>query len=206
MSLVFYTNPMSRGRIVRWMLEEIGHPYETKIISYGPEMKSPAYLALNPMGKVPTLTHGDAVITETAAIIAYLADAFPESGLAPEPGTPARGAYYRWLFFGAGPYEAAVTNNQLKVELPPERAGFVGYGSYAKVLDVLEAALSASPYLLGDSFSAADVYIGAQIGFGLRFGSIESRPAFHAYYERLSVRPAALRAAAIDDALLAPKG
>jgi len=205
MSLVLYTNPMSRGRIARWMLEETGQPFETKILGYGPEMKTPEFLALNPMGKVPVLVHEGVVVTETAAIVAYLADAFPQTNLAPEPGSPLRGAYYRWLFFGAGPFEAAVTNNYLKVEIPPEKQGFVGYGSFTAVLDTLEAAVATGPYLLGDSFSAADVYIGAQIGFGLRFGSIEPRPAFHTYYERLSSRPAALRAAAIDDALLAPK-
>src|SRR5271165_6095604 len=129
MTLTLYTNPMSRGRMVRWMLEEIGQPYETKVIAYGPEMKSPEYLAINPMGKVPALTHDRTVITETAAIIAYLADTFPEAGLAPTPGTRERGPYYRWLFFGAGPFEAAVMNSTLKVEIPPERKGSVGYGS-----------------------------------------------------------------------------
>jgi glutathione S-transferase len=187
------------------MLEELGQSFETKLLSFGPEMKTPAYLALNPMGKVPTLVHDGVVITETAAIIAYLADAFPEAGLAPELSSPARGAYYRWLFFGAGPFEAAATNNYLKVEVQPKQESFVGYGSFKLVLDTLESALSQGPYLLGDQFSAADVYIAAQIGLGLRFGSIEPRPAFHAYYQRLSARPAALRAAAIDDALLAQK-
>src|ERR1044072_7174138 len=105
--LVFYTNPMSRGRIIRWLLEEVGQPYRTELIDYGTTGKSPEYLAINPMGKVPTIVHGDTVITECGAICAYLADAFPEAGLAPQPGSKLRGPYYRWLFFGAGPIGAA---------------------------------------------------------------------------------------------------
>ena len=125
--LTFYTNPMSRGRIARWMLEEVGQPYRTVILGYGPPMQAPDYLRLNPMGKVPTLVHGETVVTECAAICAYLADAFPAAGLAPEPAR--RGAYYRWLFFAAGPVEAAITNQALGVEVPEERRGMVGYGS-----------------------------------------------------------------------------
>src|SRR5882757_3467076 len=128
--LVFYTNPMSRGRIARWMLEEIGAPYRTEILDYGTTMKAPAYLAINPMGKVPAIKHGDTVVTESAAICAYLADAFPDAGLAPPAGSRLRGTYYRWLFFAAGPVEAAVTNKALKVEVSDEQRAFVGYGSF----------------------------------------------------------------------------
>jgi glutathione S-transferase len=205
MELVFYTNPMSRGRMVRWMLEETGQPYKTEIIAYGPPMKGPEYRAINPMGKVPALRHGSAVITETAAIIAYLADAFPDTNLAPPPANPRRGPYYRWLFFTAGPFEAAVLNHALGVTVPPERTGMVGYGSFETVMDVLDQTLSQSPYILGDTFSAADIYLGSQIGFGLRFGSIEKRPSFEAYWNRLAARPAAVRAAAMDDALMPAK-
>jgi glutathione S-transferase len=205
MALIFYTNPMSRGRMVRWMLEEVGQPYETKLIPYGPEMKSPAYLAINPMGKIPVLVHDHTVITETAAIIAYLADAFPEADLAPTPGTRERGPYYRWLFFGAGPFEAAVMDRALGVQIPPERKGSVGYGSLEEVLATLEAALHPGPYLLGDTFSAADIYLGSQIGHCLRFGAIEPRPAFVSYVQHLLARPAAQRAAAMDDALMPQK-
>jgi glutathione S-transferase len=106
--LIFYTHPMSRGRIVRWMLEEIGHPYRTELLDFGTTMKAPEYLSLNPMGKVPAIRHGDTVVTECAAICAYLADAFPQAGLAPRPGDRLRGTYYRWMFFAAGPVEAAV--------------------------------------------------------------------------------------------------
>ena len=199
--LVFYTNPMSRGRIARWMLEEVGQPYRTELLDYA-DLKAPAYLAVNPMGKVPAVRHGDMVITECAAICAYLADAFPEAGLVPPPGF-ARGAYFRWLFYAAGPVEAAVTNRTLNVEVPAGREKMVGYGSFADVMDVLENAVSGREYLAGDAFSAADVYLGSQIGFGLRFGSMEKRPAFETYFARLASRPAYIRASEIDDALIA---
>jgi glutathione S-transferase len=201
--LVFYTSPMSRGRIVRWMLEEVGAPYRTEYVGFGPAMKSPDYLAINPMGKVPALTHGDAVVTECAAICAYLADAFPQAGLAPATTDRRRAAYLRWLFFAAGPMEAATTNAALTVEVPPARQAMVGYGSMAVVMDTLEALLSTSPFVAGDQFSAADVYLGSQIGFGLMFKSIENRPAFESYYGRIRQRPAAIRAAEIDDAAIA---
>lgn len=199
--LVFYTHPMSRGRTVRWMLEEVGRPYRTELREFGSTMKAAEYLAINPMGKVPTLRHGTVIVTETAAICAYLADAFPEARLAPPPGDPRRGPYYRWLFFGAGPLEAAWTNQALGFITPPDRARMAGYGSLDAVLHTLEGALQQTGYLAGDSFTAADLYIGAQLGFGLRFGMIEARPAFVAYADRLAARPAAVRAREVDDAL-----
>jgi glutathione S-transferase len=199
--IVFYTNPRSRGRIVRWMLEEVGHPYRTEIVDYA-TMKAPPYLAINPMGKVPALRHGAMVITETAAICAYLADAFPDAGLAPAPGSKLRGAYYRWMFYGAGPFEAAVLNKALGVDVPQGREAMVGYGSFAAVMDTVEQLTSGEAYLLGAEFSALDVYLGSQIGFGLQFNSIEKRPAFERYWERVAQRPARLRAVEIDDALI----
>lgn len=200
--LVFYTNPMSRGRIVRWMLEEVGQPYRTELLDYGTTMKAPEYLALNPMGKVPAIRHGDAVVTEAGAICAYLADAFPEAGLAPPLGNKARAPYFRWMFYAAGPFEAAVTNKSLNVEVPPERKGMVGYGSFDDVMNTLEYAVTQSEFIAGDRFTAADVYFGSSIGWGLMFGSIEKRPAFQAYFGRLASRPAAVRAREIDDALV----
>ncbi len=202
--LVFYTNPMSRGRIARWMLEEVGQPYRAEILTYGGTMKSPDYLAINPMGKVPALVHGSTVVTEAAAICAYLADAFPEAGLAPPPGDRARGPYYRWLFFAAGPLEAANADRMLGVQVSTEQRRMVGYGSFDEVVDALEGAVGHGPYLLGEHFSAADVYVGAQIGFGMQFGSIPHRPAFEAYAARVLARPAWLRATALDEALMAP--
>jgi glutathione S-transferase len=200
--LVFYTNPMSRGRIVRWMLEEVGQPYRTELMDFA-LLKSPEYLAINPMGKVPAVRHGETIVTECAAICAYLADAFPRAGLAPGLGAPERGTYYRWLFFAAGPVEAATTDKSLGFDVPPGREMMAGYGNYETVIDVLEQVVSQSDYVAGDRFTAADVYVGSQIGFGLRFGSMEKRPAFERYYARISSRPAAVRAAEIDDALIA---
>ncbi len=199
--LVFYTHPMSRGRIVRWMLEEVGQPYRTELLDYGTTMKAPAYLAINPMGKVPAIRHGEAVVTEGAAICAYLADAFPQAGLAPPPGDRRRAPYYRWLFFSAGPVEQAVTNKALGFVMPEGRERMAGYGTLADAINALEGAVSQGPYVTGDSFTAADVYVGSQIGWGLQFGTIEKRPAFAQYWERISKRPAALRAKEIDDAL-----
>jgi len=202
--LILYTNPMSRGRIARWMLEEVGQPYRTEIVDYASAMKSPAYLAVNPMGKVPALRHGDTVVTETAAICAYLADAFPASHLAPPLGDRLRGPYYRWLFFAAGPVEAAASNKAIGVVVPPERERMMGYGNFALVLKTLEDALANSDYLVGDSFTAADLYVGSHLGFGMMFGTIEKRPAFERYWQRVSSRPACLRAKELDDAA-APK-
>lgn len=199
--LILYSNPMSRGRIARWMLEEIGQPYRFEAMDFA-TLKDPSYLAINPMGKVPALRHGDAIVTETAAICAYLADAFPEAGLRPPPGTPADADYLRWLFFAAGPVEAAVTARALNLLAPPEKSRMAGYGSFEAVMDALELAVRDKTYVAGDRFSAADVYVGSQIGFGLAFKSIEPRPAFIAYWEGLSSRPAQIRAAALDDALL----
>jgi glutathione S-transferase len=202
--IVFYTNPMSRGRIVRWMLEEVGQPYRTEIIEYA-NAKAPEYLAINPMGKVPALTHNGVVVTECAAICAYLADAFPGAGLAPPPGSIDRAPYYRWLFFAAGPIEAASTNRSLGMVVPAGREVMIGYGSYETVLNVVEQAVSASDYLAGGTFSAADVYLGSQLSFGLQFGSLEKRPAFVAYVDRLTARPAYQRASDLDNAAMAPR-
>jgi glutathione S-transferase len=166
-------------------------------------MKAPEYLAINPMGKVPAIRHGDTVVTEAAAICAYLADAFPETGLAPPAGDRLRGPYYRWLFFAAGPLEAALSNKSMGFVVPAEREGMVGYGRLANVLNVLDGAVSRSDYLVGDSFTAADLYVGAHIGFGLQFGTLEKRPAFERYWQRLAQRPAARRATEIDTALAA---
>ena len=201
--LVFYTHPMSRGRIARWMLEEVGQPYRTEILDYATSMKAPAFRAVNPMGKVPAIRHRDTVVTETAAICAYLADAFPEAGLAPPPGDPSRGPYYRWMFFAAGPVESAVLNQALGVTVPTERRGMVGYGSMAAVTDALEGAVADRDYLVGEAFTAADLYVASHLGFGMQFGMIEKRPAFEAYAGRHAARPAAVRAREIDDALLA---
>ena len=199
--LTLFTNPQSRGRIVRWMLEEVGAPYRTEVIEYGEAMKSAAYLSVNPMGKVPAIRHRGAVVTESAAICAYLADAFPEANLAPPAGE--RGAYYRWLFFAAGPVEAATTNRHLGFEPPADKSAMLGYGTYEAVIDTLEQAVAAGPHLCGERFSAADVYVGSQVGWGMMMGTLEKRPAFADYWARVGDRDAYRRADALDGALAA---
>jgi glutathione S-transferase len=166
-------------------------------------MKSSEYLSFNPMGKVPTIIHGGTVVTEAAAICAYLAGAFPEAGLAPAHGDRRRGPYYRWMFFAAGPVEAALSNRAFGFEVPAERERMMGYGNVADVVNALEYAVTQSDYIAGDRFSAADVYVGSQIGWGMMFGTLEKRPAFEAYWQRISSRPAAIRAREIDDGLAA---
>ncbi|MET0273285.1 MAG: glutathione S-transferase family protein [Phenylobacterium sp.] len=201
--LVFYTHPMSRGRIIRWLMEEVGQPYDTVILDFATTMKAPDYLAINPMGKVPAVRHGDVVVTEAGAICAYLADAFPQAGLAPAHGSPERAPYYRWLFFAAGPVEQAVSAKSMGWEVPNEGRAMVGFGGMDDVLNALEGALKGREYLAGDSFTAADLYVASHLGWGMQFGTLERRPVFEAYVERCTARPAAVRAAEIDDGLIA---
>jgi glutathione S-transferase len=187
-TIVFYTNPMSRGRIVHWMLEEVGAPYRIELLSFDKnEHKTPAYLAINPMGKVPTIVHRGVVVTEAAAICAYLADAFPKAGLAPALDDPARGTYLRWLFFGAGCIEPAIIDRMF--ERPaPSRPMALGYGSYDATLNGLEAAISPGPFVLGERFSAVDVYLASQIGWGMQTKALEPRAAFQRYSARCTDR------------------
>jgi len=199
--LIFYTNPMSRGQIVRWMLEEVGAPYETRLLDYGTTMKGADYLAINPMGKVPAIVHAGRTVTECAAICAYLADAFPDAGLAPAPVD--RADYYRWLFFAAGPLEQAITAKQFGFEPDADQQRMAGFGSLASVLDALEGAVAGKAFVAGHRFSAADVYVGSQIDWGLQFGTIPSRPAFEAYVAPLRERTGYKRAKEIDNALIA---
>jgi glutathione S-transferase len=184
------------------MLEEIGEPYETVVLDYATTMKGPDYLAINPMGKVPAIRHGDTVVTEGAAICAYLADMFPDRGLAPPPESQLRGPYYRWLFFAAGPLEAAVTAKALGLLAPADKSAMAGYGTFEDTIGALETAVKPGPYICGDQFTAADLYVGSHIGWGMQFGTIEKRPAFENYVARIQARPAAARAAEIDDALM----
>jgi glutathione S-transferase len=200
--LTFYTNPMSRGQIARWMLEEVGAEYEQVLLDYGGTMKGPDYLAINPMGKVPAIIHHGRVVTEGAAICAYLADVFPAAGLAPQ-GDDERASYYRWLFFGAGPVESAVTNRSLGWEPDAKQQGMAGYGSYDRVVDVLDAQIGGRAFACGERFTAADVYFGSQIIWGTQFGTLPKRDSLVAYAGRLTARPAYQKAKAIDDALIA---
>jgi glutathione S-transferase len=195
--IVFYHNPQSRSQMAHWMLEEAGAPYRIVPIDFAKgENRTPDFLAINPMGKLPTIVHRGTVVTETAAIIAYVADAFPAAGLAPPPGDPLRGAYYRWLFFGAGCFEPALLDKMMN-RPPVERKAAVGWGSYEEVVATLKEALARSPYLLGDMFSAADIYIGSELRFAMMFGApgLKGEKAIEDYVARLSARPAARRVA-----------
>jgi glutathione S-transferase len=187
--LVLYTNPMSRGRIAHYMLEEIGKPYRIERIDFAKrEHKTPEFLKLNPMGKVPTLVHRGVVITEAGAICTYLADAFPEAGLAPDRKDPARGTYLRWMFFSGICLEPALVDRMFSRPVPD--ASGIAYGTYADTLDALEQAVSPGPFILGDRFSAADVYLGSEIGWGFMTKALEPRQAFREYHERIKERPA----------------
>jgi glutathione S-transferase len=188
--ITFYTNPQSRGRIVHWLLEELGVPYDMNILDFEKgDHKNPEYLKINPMGKVPAVVHRGVVVTEAAAICTYLADAYPEAGLAPALNDPQRGTYLRWLFFGAGCIEPAIVD-KLFARPPVERKGAVGYGSYDDTLNALETALTPGPFILGERFSAADVYVGAQVQWGLMVKGLDPRPKFQQYAERIAQRPA----------------
>jgi glutathione S-transferase len=198
--LIFYTNPQSRGRIVRWMLEEVGQPYETEIIAYD-QMKSERYLAIHPLGKVPAINHKDHVVTECAAICAYLADVFPQADLGPRDDEKAD--YYRWLFYAAGPLEAAISNHAMGWQVPAERERMFGYGNFERAIATVDELLSLRNYVCGDRFTAADVYLGSQIMFPMQFGMLGERNSFLRYRDRLQAREAYKRANAIDDELVA---
>lgn len=199
--LIFYTHPMSRGRIIRWMLEETGAPYEQVLLDYEGSMKAPDYLAINPMGKVPAIVHKGRVVTECAAICAYLADAFPEADLAPATGD--RADYYRWLFFTAGPVEAAFSNKAVGWEPAPDREKMFGYGNFDRAIDTLAGAVEGRKFIAGERFSAADVFVGSMIDFMLQFGLMPPRQTFDDYVGPLRERSAYTRAAKIDNDLVA---
>lgn len=199
--LKFYTNPMSRGQTVRWMLEEVGQPYETEILDYASTMKAEPYLSVNPMGKVPAIVHKGKVVTEVAAICCYLADAFPEAGLAPPLDD--RADYYRWIFFTAGPVEAAFSNKAVGWEPAPDKQAMFGYGNYDIAINTLEKALSGRQYVAGDRFTAADLFVGAYVNFMLQFNLLEPRPVFTDYAARMTDRDAFRRARDIDGKLIA---
>jgi glutathione S-transferase len=195
--VIFYHNPQSRATTVHWMLEETGAPYETRFISLkNSEQRDPAFLAVNPMGKVPAIEHNRVAITETAAICCYLADEFPEHHLAPAIGDPQRGPYLRWLFFTPSCLEPACVDHALKREPGPRST--VGYGDYDTVMQVTARALDHGPYLLGDRFTAADVVLGSMLRWTMKFGITPQLPEFVSYVERLDARPAYQRAQAKD--------
>lgn len=200
-AITFYTNPQSRGRTIRWMLEEIGQPYDSQILEFRGSMKAEPYIALNPMGKVPAIVHNGKVVTEVAAICCYLADAFPEAGLAPDIGD--RADYYRWIFFTSGPVEAAFSNKAVGWEPTPERQRMFGYGNFDLAVGTLERALTGKDYIAANRFTAADLFVGAVVNYMLQFKLMEPRPVFTDYAARMIDRPAFRRAQEIDARLIA---
>ncbi len=202
-TVTFYYHPMSRAAMVHWMLEEAEADFELKMIDFeAGDNKTEAFLAINPMGKLPTVVHRGTVVTEAAAICAYLADQFPKNNLAPAPDAPQRGAYYRWLFFGAGCVEPATLDKALN-RPPPDKPGSAGYGSYDRTFDTLEAALSGGTFLVGDQFTAADVYIASQLDWGMSFKTIEDRGVYTRYVAACHDRPGYKRFAASHQKLVA---
>ena len=194
--IVFYHNPQSRSQMVHWMLEEVGAPYRAHLMKWETQdAKTPEFLAINPMGKIPVIQHRGATVTETAAIIAYLADAFPQAGLAPEPGSPERGSYYRWLFFAAGCVEPALLD-AMSPRGAPANSRAAGYGSYDAVVDTLRQVLGARAWVAGERFSAADLYVAAELGFMSLFGAprIKGDAVFEAYLARCTDREGYRRA------------
>ena len=201
--LTLYHASPSRSSIVRWMLEELGEPYDLHVLSLMKgEQSAPSYLAVNPMGKVPALRHGDVVITEAAAICTYLADEFPHAGLNVPVGDPRRGPYLKWLFFGPSCVEPAIIDRAFPRSEQPRR-GMLGYGDFDTVMNVVAKGVEPGSYLLGEHFTAADVVVGSTLRWGLMFGLLPTRPEFIAYVGRLERRPALQRATALDQELAA---
>jgi glutathione S-transferase len=198
--IIFYHNPMSRGQIIRWMLEEVGAPYDTDILDYASTMKGDDYRAINPMMKVPAIVHNGKVVTECAAICAYLADVFPETGLGPREEEKAD--YFRWLFFTAGPLEQAVTNNYAGFAAKEEQQRMFGYGNYDLAVNTLAGHLAGRDYVCGSRFTAADVYVGSSVLWGTQFGTMPKLDSFLAYGERVSQREAYKRGKAEDNQLI----
>jgi glutathione S-transferase len=202
--IILHHGAPSRSSTVLFMLEELGAPYELRVLDLqNDEQRKPAYLAVNPMGKVPAIEHGGAVITEVGAICTYLADAFPAAGLSPPVGDPLRGPYLRWMFFQGNCLEPAMIDHAMKRE--PGKRGMMPYGDYETTVGTLEKAVEKGPWFLGERYSAADVYVGSAIAWGLQFKLLPERDTFKRYAERLRARPACERAVAIDDKIVASR-
>lgn len=200
-NLTLYHASPSRSSIVLWMLEELGQPYDIHLLSLSNgDNRKPDYLAINPMGKVPALKHGDTIITEVAAICTYLADEFPAAKLNVPVGTPRRGVYLKWLFFGPGCMEAAVIDRAAPRKEEPRRA-MLGYGDFDTTMNVIARAVEKGPWLMGEQFTAADVVIGSNVRWGMMFNMVPERKEFVDYASRIAARPAAQRAEAKDKVL-----
>lgn len=201
-TVLLHHAPMSRSNIVLWMLEEMGIPYRLNLMSLQrQDQKKPAYLAINPMGKVPALEHKGVVVTEAAAICAYLADAFPEASMAPRADDPLRGPYYRWMSFAPSSLEPAAFDRMTGRGAPDPSAA--GYGTYDLAVETAATAIARTPFVLGDRFSTADVILGSHIIWGMMVKALPERPEFTAYAERLRARPAWQRAMAKNQELYA---
>jgi glutathione S-transferase len=201
--LLLYHAVPSRSATVRWMLEEVGEPYDIQLLNLAEgEQRKPEYLAVNPQGKVPALRHKGVVVTEVAAICAYLADEFPKARLNVSVGDPRRGVYLQWLFFGPSCIEPAITDRAFPRKEAP-RAGALGYRDIDQLADIIAKAVAQGPYLLGERFTAADVVIGSGVRWGTMFKLIPERPEFGSYVARLAQRPALQRAEAKDKAVAA---
>jgi glutathione S-transferase len=188
-NLVFYYAPRTRADMVLWMLEEIGTPYQLELLRLKKgEHKQPGYLAINPMGKVPAIQHHGVVVTENSAICAYLADTFPQANLAPLPGDPQRGAYFRWMFFAPSCIEPAMLDKAFN--RPPVMPQTAGYGDFDSVMNTVSGAVSNTEYVAGDRFTAADVVLGGTLNYGMMFDIIPKRNEFVAYVGRLTAREA----------------
>jgi glutathione S-transferase len=201
-AFTFFYNPMSRAQIARWALHEVEADYEPVLVQW--DAKPAALLAANPMGKLPTIIHhhdGHAhVVSEAAAVCHYLAAVHPQAGLL--PGEHEMAAYFRWLFFAAGPFEQAVTNKAYGWNPDEKQEISIGFGSYERTIDALESWFQGHAFVCGERFTMADVYVGSAIDWGLAFKSIPERPAFAAYAERLRSRPVYQEAKAIDNKLI----
>ena len=190
---VLYHMPQTRGGTTMWMNEELGDVCDVKLINMkASEQKSPAFLKINPMGKIPALVHDGVAVTEAAAICAYLADVFPQAGLAPAANDPKRGAYFRWMFFAPSCIEPMMLDKFAQVKR--ENTASVGYGSEADVLNAVKIAIGDGPFLLGEKFTAADVVFGSTLNFAMMFGAIEKTEPFASYAGLLTARPAFKRA------------
>ena len=204
--LTLYTNPHSRGTNVRWMLEECGADYDTVAVAFGAEMKAPAYRAINPLGKVPALAHGDTVLTEVLAIITWLAEHYPDKALIPEAGSDARGEYYRWLCFALH-LEYAAIDRMRTIENSAELRTAIGYGDFDTAFAVLKARLQDRAHIVGEHFTALDLYYSGLLQWLIQRAQVlPAERVYLDYMNRHLARPAHQRAIALDEALLAEMG
>lgn len=201
-TITLYYSPQTRATGARVLLEELGAPYELHVLNMKiDEQRHPDYLAINPMGKVPAIRHGKALVTEQAGVGLYLGDLFPEAGLTPAIGDPDRGAYVRWMVFYGSCFEPALAEHVLKRE--PAHRNFTPYGRYEEVLDILEQALSTGPYLLGERMTVVDILWGLALQWTMMFGIVAERPAFRRYADLLASRESFRRITAEDIAMAA---